>query len=80
MSKAHWLFLAGFLAASGVTQAVEPEVRFPKKHFDFFVSHFRWVPIIIKSNKANDPFAIEFYRTLRIATVVHVLYHHLHEH
>ncbi|MDA9962410.1 DUF1592 domain-containing protein [Opitutales bacterium] len=36
MNKAHWLFLAGFLAACGVAQAVEPEVHFPKKHFDFF--------------------------------------------
>ena len=36
MNMAHWLFLAGFLAVCGVAQAVEPEVRFPKKHFDFF--------------------------------------------
>jgi hypothetical protein len=36
VNKAHWLFLAGFLAACGVAQAVEPEVHFPKKHFDFF--------------------------------------------
>jgi len=33
---AHWLFLAGFLTACGVAQAVETEVRFPKKHFNFF--------------------------------------------
>ena len=39
MNKAHWLFLAGFLAASGVAQAVEPEVRFPKKHFAFFEAY-----------------------------------------
>ena len=39
MNKAHWLFLAGFLAASGFAQAVQPEARFPKKHFDFFEAY-----------------------------------------
>ena len=33
-----------------------------------------------KPEIANYPFTIEFNRTLRIATVLHVLYHHLHEH
>ena len=39
MNKAHWLILAGFIAASGVAQAVDPEARFPKKHFDFFEAY-----------------------------------------